>query len=47
VKAFDLKAVDDGVRLFGAIYRGTGKFATDIYFSLTRVSLTPGSCRAS
>jgi hypothetical protein len=47
VQTFDLKAGDEGVSFFGAIYRGTGKFLSEVYFSLSRVSLTPGSCRAS
>ncbi len=43
-QAFDVEPVGNE-RFFGAIYRGIGKWATEIYLDVTRLTLTPGRCR--
>jgi hypothetical protein len=43
-QSFDV-APQGNERFFAAIYRGIGKFATEIYLDVTRMTLTPGSCR--
>ena len=44
-QAFDV-APEGNERFFGAIFQRVKKGASEVYFNLTRVSLTPGSCRA-
>jgi hypothetical protein len=44
-QAFDVEP-GENERFFGAIFRGLGKFASEVYLDVTRITLTPGSCRA-
>jgi hypothetical protein len=43
-QAFDVEPVGNE-RFSGAIFRSIGKWATEIHLDVTRVTLTPGSCR--
>jgi hypothetical protein len=45
VQTFDVAPIQNE-RFFGAIFQRVAKGASEVYFNLTRVSLTPGSCRA-
>lgn len=43
-QAFDVEE-QGNERFFAAIFRGIGKFASEIYLDVTRITLTPGMCR--